>query len=242
MRWPSPPLPPVTSATAPWRSIVFSLYEGFGHRRIDQRAQIAAQGEARLAADDLRHKHDRHLFLRIDAERRRGGAAPGICAERAGQACLCYIDVDATAEREADPGIIRLAEHAGKREVDDFLVVRQVVEAEQRDRFGAEDLRAVECAAVQHHAAEAQIILGRRDEPAAARFQLWRRGIGALPRIVLQFEAAPARFRLIAGGEALDLVRRYPERGVIHAERLEQARAQELAKAHAGQFLDEIAE
>src|SRR5204863_4818733 len=140
------------------------------------------------------------------------------CAERAGQACLCDIDVDATAEREADPGIIRLAEHAGKREVDDFLVVRQVVEAEQRDRLWAQDLHAVERAAVQHHAAEAQIILGRRDEPAAARFKLWRCRVGALPRVVLQFEAAPAALRLIAGGEALGLVRRYPEGGVVHAE------------------------
>src|SRR5947209_19175345 len=115
MRWPSPPLPPVTSATAPWRSIVFSLYEGFGHRRIDQRAQIAAQGEARLAADDLRHKHDRHFFLRVDPERGRGGAAPGISAERARLARLCDIHIDAAAERETDPGIVRLAEHPGAR-------------------------------------------------------------------------------------------------------------------------------
>src|SRR5947207_13219716 len=101
MRWPSPPLPPVTSATAPFKSIVFSSREGFGHRRIDQRARIAAQGEARLIADDLGHKHDGHLFLWADPKHGRGGAAPGICPERARLASLSDIDGDATAEREA---------------------------------------------------------------------------------------------------------------------------------------------
>ena len=82
----------------------------------------------------------------------------------------------------------------------------------------------------------------RRNQAAAARFQLRRVGVGAFAGIVLQFQPAALALGLIAGGETLGLVRRHPERGVVHAERLEQPGAQELAKAQAGQFLDEIAQ
>ena len=58
------------------------LSERLRYGRIDQRAQVAAQGKAGLAADDLRHEHDRQLFLRVDPEGGGGGAAPGIGAER----------------------------------------------------------------------------------------------------------------------------------------------------------------
>src|SRR5712671_4255653 len=105
IRCPSPPLPPVINATAPLNSISFLLREGFGHRRIDQGAQVAAQGQARLAADHLGHEHDRQLFLRVDPEGGRGGAAPEILAEPAWQAGFGDLYVDPAAEREADAGI-----------------------------------------------------------------------------------------------------------------------------------------
>ena len=82
----------------------------------------------------------------------------------------------------------------------------------------------------------------RRNQAAAARFQPRRLGVGALPGVVLQFQPASFALGLIAAGEALGLVRRHGKRGVAHAERLEQPRAQELAKADAGQLFDEIAQ
>src|SRR6185312_14891352 len=45
-----------------------------GHCGIDQRAQIAPQRQAGLAADDLRHEHDREILLRVDPEGGGGGA------------------------------------------------------------------------------------------------------------------------------------------------------------------------
>ena len=54
-----------------------------------------------------------------------------------------------------------------------------------------EDLHAVERAAIQHHAAEAQIILRRRNQAGAAQFQPRRIGIiDAVSAIILQFQTA----------------------------------------------------
>src|SRR5215472_8849918 len=88
------------------------LRERFGHRRIDQGAQVAAQGQSCLAADHLGHEDDRQLFPGIDPEGGRRGTTPEIFAERAGQAGLGDVDVDPAAERKADTGIARLAEHS----------------------------------------------------------------------------------------------------------------------------------
>ena len=101
------------------------------------------------------------------------------------------------------------------------------------DRLGAEDLHAVQRAAAQHHAAEAHVVVRGRDQSAAAGFQLRRLGIGAdLPASSCSCSPPPL-LRHVAGGETLDLLRRAPERGVVHAQRLEQPRAQEFAEGHA---------
>src|SRR5580700_1892354 len=60
------------------------LPERVGHRRVDQRAQVPAQRQARLAADHLGREHDGQLFPGVDPEGGRGSATPEIFAKRAG--------------------------------------------------------------------------------------------------------------------------------------------------------------
>ena len=79
-----------------------------------------------------------------------------------------------------------------------------------------------------------------RDQPAAAGLQDRRLGVGALLAVVLHLQPA-APLRLVAGGEAVDLLRRAEEAGVDHAQRLEQPRMQELAEALPRQLLHQVA-
>jgi len=79
-------------------------------------------------------------------------------------------DVDAAAERKADPSIAGLAEHPGECQIGDLSPVRQIVEAEQRHRLGAEDLHAVERAAAQHHPAEPHVVVCCGNQAPAAGF------------------------------------------------------------------------
>ena len=101
VRRPSPPLPPVTSATAPLSSVSLLLTRTTRSSLNDQGAQVSAQCLARLAEDHLGHEDDGQLFFRIDPERGPGSTAPEILAERAWQAGLGYIDGDGAAERKA---------------------------------------------------------------------------------------------------------------------------------------------
>jgi hypothetical protein len=60
------------------------LPERLRHRHVDQRAQVLAQRQARLAADHLGPEHDGQLFPGVDPEGSRGSATPEIFAKRAG--------------------------------------------------------------------------------------------------------------------------------------------------------------
>ena len=91
---------------------------------------------ARLAEDHLGHEDDGQLFFRIDPERGPGSTASEILAERAWQGGLGYIDVDAAAERKADPGVARPAEHPGQRQIRDLPAVGQVVQLNRATVFG----------------------------------------------------------------------------------------------------------
>src|SRR6266851_10495191 len=82
-----------------------ALGERLRDRRVDQRPQVPAQGQARLAADHLGHEDDGQLFFWVDPEGCRRSAAPEIFAKRAGQAGFRHVDIDPAAERKADPGI-----------------------------------------------------------------------------------------------------------------------------------------
>ena len=93
---------------------------------------------------------------------------------------------------------------------------------------------------MQHHPAEPHVVVRGRYQSAAAGFQFGRRGVDAFAGVVLQRDPA-ALLRLIAGGETIELFRWAPERGIGHAQRLEQPCAQEFAETHAAELLHQIA-
>src|SRR5260370_14512400 len=80
-----------------------ALGERLRDRRVDQRPQVPAQGQARLAADYLGHEDDGQLFFWVDPEGCRRSAAPEIFAKRAGQARVRHVDIYPPAQRKTDP-------------------------------------------------------------------------------------------------------------------------------------------
>ena len=113
------------------------------------------------------------------------------------------------------------------------------------DGLAAQDAPAVERAAVQHHLQEARVVGGRREQPRAAGEVLAR----AVDVVALADRRAGRRRTLelgrvlrIHGGQTVLLARREVELRVAHAERLEDALAQDLVERLTGHDFDERAQ
>ena len=125
-----------------------------------------------------------------------------------------------------------------------------MVDRHQLDRLAAQHLCPVELAVVQHHLAEAVIILRRRAEPAAAREISARPAIGIIGRVgkLAFLHDLPFRDHLepfiriigIRGGEARDLIGRQEEVGVLHPQRFENALLQEPVERHSGDSFHQV--
>ena len=85
-------------------------------------------------------------------------------------------------------------------------------------------------ALVQHHPAEGEIVVDRRDQPAGAGLEDGRAGEAAAAGLVEDREAPPVcGIGPVAGREAVELRLGHAEAGVLHAERREDALAQEVS-------------
>jgi len=92
---------------------------------------------------------------------------------------------------------------------------------------GLDRMRLLPCAPVQHHQAKGEIIVDGRDEPPTPGREGRRSApLAALGRVI-QFEHPGSGVGPVAGRQPIELGSRNTEGGVLHAERLEAAFAQE---------------
>ena len=118
---------------------------------------------------------------------------------------------------------------------------RHLVRRHQLDGGGRQDAHAVELAAVEQHLAEAHVVGGGRGQAAAAGEEL-----GGLEVVGAAAEALRARPACRRGcscrpARTGGLFGRHPERGVLHAERPEDALLQVLVERLAREHLDQVA-
>ena len=108
------------------------------------------------------------------------------------------------------------------------------------DRLRAEQPHAVEFAAPSHHLAEAQVVHGRGDQPAAAGVEggVFVVGEGFLAHLHERFFFSVP---VVVGQEAIHLLRRHVEERVHHAEGLEEALLEEDVEGLAAQALHDEA-
>ena len=141
------------------------------------------------------------------------------------------IDAEARARRA---GPVRASAHQ--------QLVPQAVRAHDAHRFRAQDADAVEFAFVYQHLQETRVVVGRRDQSAAAGFEPVRivvRGpVGARGTL---HERAALLVPVMHFGEARAVLLPHVETGVVHAQGEEHALFEKFAEAHAGKFLHDIA-
>ncbi len=100
---------------------------------------------------------------------------------------------------------------------------RELVGHHQLDGRTRQDALAAVPPLVQEHALEGEIVVDRRDQAAAARFEDRRPAPAAVAGVVEEGELrAVLRIGHVVAGEPPDLVGRHLEAGVAHAERPEQ--------------------
>ena len=116
----------------------------------------------------------------------------------------------------------------------------ELVARHQPQRARAEQAHAVELAAAEQHAREAQVVRGARHEPAAAGEAVGRAG----RRDGRRAAGGAARLRVgrVERGEPIVVGLVGVEAGLDHAERPEHARREELVERLAGDDLDDAAE
>src|SRR5262249_36843996 len=136
----------------PWGSRSTTLSPSVDDRRLHQLAEQIAILAAQWARLPLGHPHDDHLLLRIDPERRAGGATPPILAGRSGPPVESRLLANGEAEAEAV---------AARQDRQRHPDVAEVVRCHLRHGGAAEDAGPVELAAVQEHLAEARVVRGR---------------------------------------------------------------------------------
>src|SRR5262245_23530009 len=116
----------------------------------------------------------------------------------------------------------------------------RVINCHQLDALGTEQSGAIQYAAVEHHLAKAQIIMRRRNQPAATRIKLRRTGITASARMIGD-DAFARRLAyrkrrcapLVIDREAFELAGGHIKPGVIHTQRFENALAEKFIQRHA---------
>ncbi len=94
----------------------------------------------------------------------------------------------------------------------------------------------------QHHPAEGEVVIGGRDQAAAARGEGGRAAPQAVAGFVIDRESPGRGIDLVAGRQPVQLRRRHAEGGVLHAERREDPLRQEILERHAGGARDQHAE
>ena len=114
-----------------------------------------------------------------------------------------------------------------------------MVDAHQFDRAGGEQAHAAEFAAVQQHLREPQVVGRGPVQPAAARRPRKRRV--RRPGAARRGREPAVGTRRVARGQPMHLGGGHVEGGVDHAQRLEDAFAEELCQRPAGNPLDEVA-
>jgi hypothetical protein len=109
-----------------------------------------------------------------------------------------------------------------------------VVGAHHLDGARREQAHAPELSALQQHLAEPRVVGGGREQSAATR-RAGRHDCRIRPVLVDRQVRAGAGVHL---RQAREFVPRHLERGVPHAERLEDTRAQEVGERLTGELLD----
>ena len=196
-----------SAATVPRRRLESRLRLGASHGwRSTSCCELAARrGSESLGSSWVMNTTVRSR-TRVDPVERARRAAPAVIADAAGHLGLHRVDGDAHAEPEADAVERRLAEQRPPegREVGP---AREVVGRHVVDRPGREEAHTVELAAAPQHLGEADVVAGRRAQPAAAR--AWPAGSsqrGVAHRVVAQRRAG-ARRRHVQGGQAFGALR-----------------------------------
>jgi hypothetical protein len=93
-----------------------------------------------------------------------------------------------------------------------------------------ENPTAAVLAGVQHHAAEGKVVVHGRHEAAAAGFERRLGRPGAVRRVVVDVQRLRLPIEDVGRREPPEVVGANVERRVLHAERLEDALARELAE------------
>ena len=122
----------------------------------------------------------------------------------------------------------------GMRAEEDFgaraLLGRELIRSHQLHGGAGKDLLAAMPAFVQHHAAEGEVVIDRRDEPASARFEGRLGPPGTVRHVVKNVQRVRLTIEEVERRQAVEFFGRHVEGGVFHAERIEDALAQERAE------------
>ena len=177
----------------------------------------------------LDHADKDEVFGGVDPEPGAGGAAPVVLA--LGNAVgfhrvLHHGEVEAEALTGGELG----------------NALGHLVAVHQLHRRGGQQAHAVQFAAIEQHLAEAGVVHGGGDQPAASGEEIHRRQVVAVAQRLIagQHEGAvlPVNIDL---GEAVRLFRRHPEAGVVHAQGIEYPLLKERIKRLAGKDFHQIA-
>src|SRR5712691_5346458 len=185
------------------------------------------RGSDRRIPDALGHEDAGHVLPGVGVPGRAVAAVPAVGSDRARPVVAPGDDGHAEAPAAVVP-------EAGE-EIGSCLLLRgEVVGRHQLDRGPREDALASVHALVQHHPAESEEVVDRRDEAARARFEYGRPREAAAARRVEEHGLAGGEIGLVGGREAVELRLGHAERGVLHAERREDALAEERLQRLAG--------
>ncbi|PAV66662.1 hypothetical protein WR25_22670 [Diploscapter pachys] len=229
------------TSTSSWRSVRIGEVIGsvLPKASPDHRLQLAPDRvEARRA--QLRHEHHVQPLDGVDEEGGREHPAPIIFALRSGHHRAGNVLRHGKAQAEAGAGILRLAEKR-PRQAAKVLAARQVVHRHQLERLAADDPRTVQRPAILAHPAEAVIIERGRHEATAAGQQL-RLSAPRARLAAIVHHASLALDQCIAVGQPVGLVLRHRKESVVHAQRAEDARGEELVERYPRHALHHCAE
>ena len=119
-------------------------------RRVNKGAEFG-EDTVLVEGNVLRHKNGDHFFLRVHDERGGGRAAPAELPHR--PECAPFGEVQPHGSAETKPIRAARIERGSFKE-------SELVHGHKLDGFSAKDAFAIECAAIEQHLTEAEVIVG----------------------------------------------------------------------------------
>src|SRR5215213_6790920 len=177
--------------------------------------------------DALAHQDTDQLLLGIHVPGRAVATVPAITSGGRRQIVAPGHDGDAESPAVAVP---EAGEETGHR----LLLGSDVVYRHDLDRSSGQDALVPVLPPFQHHLAEGEEIVNRRDQPTGARLENGRACPPAVVDTVEDLELPGREIGPVAARQPVELARRHAKRGVVHAQRREDPLPEEVLQACTG--------